>query len=421
MPLYDATSARRLKLFEATGIELEYMIVDRETLDVRPISDRLLEAAAGDLSGDFVNGAIAWSNEIVLHVLELKTNGPAAELIGLPARFQENLAQIDGMLAPLGARLMPTAMHPWMSPERETRLWPHDASDVYETFDRIFDCRGHGWSNLQSMHVNLPFADDAEFERLHAAIRVLLPILPALSASSPLVEGRATGFQDNRMRFYRGNAARIPSVAGLVVPERITTRAEYEGVLLARIYEDLAPHDPEGFLRHEFVNARGAIARFDRHAIEIRVIDVQECPLADLAIAALARAVLRALVGERWTPLAALARFETGSLAEILWRCVESSGEARISEPEFLAALGWNARGTPRVADVWRALMDAVWSPGDDEARAFRAPIEHILTHGTLSRRILAATGDAPTRPRLSAVYGELCACLSEGRLFAGA
>ena len=33
------------------------------------------------------------------------------------------------------------------------------------------------------------------------------------------------------------------------------------------------------------MNSRGAIARFDRNAIEIRVIDVQECPKADLAIA----------------------------------------------------------------------------------------------------------------------------------------
>jgi hypothetical protein len=31
-------------------------------------------------------------------------------------------------------------------------------------------------------------------------------------------------------------------------------------------------------LRHEWVNARGAIARFDRSAIEIRVLDVAECP-----------------------------------------------------------------------------------------------------------------------------------------------
>ena len=36
--------------------------------------------------------------------------------------------------------------------------------------------------------LNLPFSSDEEFGRLHAAIRLLLPLLPALAASSPLVE-----------------------------------------------------------------------------------------------------------------------------------------------------------------------------------------------------------------------------------------
>ena len=35
---------RVLSLFEGFGIELEYMIVDAETLDVKPIADRLIEA-----------------------------------------------------------------------------------------------------------------------------------------------------------------------------------------------------------------------------------------------------------------------------------------------------------------------------------------------------------------------------------------
>ncbi len=91
----------------------------------------------------------------------------------------------------------------------------------------------------------------------------------------------------------------MPSVAGAVVPEPVFTRREYEDDLLGGIYRDLAPLDPEGVLRHEWVNARGAIARFDRGAIEIRVLDVQECPAADLAVAGATIAVVRALVEER--------------------------------------------------------------------------------------------------------------------------
>jgi gamma-glutamyl:cysteine ligase YbdK (ATP-grasp superfamily) len=106
----------------------------------------------------------------------------------MAAGFQAEVRAIGRQLEPLGARLMPTAMHPWMNPAAETRLWPHDQAEIYQAYDRVFGCSQHGQANLQSMHLNLPFANDAEFARLHAAVRLVLPILPALAASSPIVE-----------------------------------------------------------------------------------------------------------------------------------------------------------------------------------------------------------------------------------------
>src|SRR5665811_1134453 len=97
---------------------------------------------------------------------------------------------IRDSLETMGAQLMPGAMHPWMDPHSETRLWLGDNAVIYGAYDRIFDCKSHGWANLQSMHVNLPFADDNEFARLHAASRLVLPILPALAASSPIAEDK---------------------------------------------------------------------------------------------------------------------------------------------------------------------------------------------------------------------------------------
>src|SRR5207253_1117791 len=126
------------------GVELEYMIVDAESLSVRPIADELLCTTAGDLSGDVDRGEIGWSNELVAHVVELKVSQPVPGLEHLPALFQKNVREINSLLAPLNARLMPSGMHPWMDPETETRLWPHGYGEVYQAFDRIFGCRGHG-------------------------------------------------------------------------------------------------------------------------------------------------------------------------------------------------------------------------------------------------------------------------------------
>ncbi|MBL8851852.1 MAG: hypothetical protein JNG89_19425, partial [Planctomycetaceae bacterium] len=278
-------STTPLHLFDAFGIELEYMIVDAATLDVRPIADELFKAVAGEYVSDVERGPITWSNELVAHVVELKTTTPARSLTGLSEQFQSEVRAINELLAPMGAMLLGTAMHPWMDPLREMKLWPHDNSEIYDAFNRVFDCRGHGWANLQSMHINLPFQGDEEFARLHAAVRLLLPLLPALAASSPVMDGRVTGLMDNRLEVYRKNSQRIPQVAGRVIPERAFSQAEYDRLILQPLYAAIAPHDPAGILQEEFLNARGAIARFSRGSIEIRVIDVQECPAADLAIA----------------------------------------------------------------------------------------------------------------------------------------
>ena len=169
------TQPSRLHIFQAYGVELEYMIVDRNTLDIRPIADELLKEALGHLGSDFENGLVTWSNELVLHVIELKSTYPESNFNSLGSAFADNVTKINKILEKWDAMLMPSAAHPWMDPIRETKLWPHDSNEVYAIYNKIFDCSGHGWSNLQSTHLNLPFYDDEEFAKLHAAIRLVLP------------------------------------------------------------------------------------------------------------------------------------------------------------------------------------------------------------------------------------------------------
>ncbi|MCA9512387.1 MAG: glutamate--cysteine ligase [Myxococcales bacterium] len=398
------------------------MIVDAATLDVRSIADALIADERGDVEDDVDRGAFAWSNELARHVIEVKTNGPVAKLAGAAEGFAAEIARIEQHLAARGARLLPTAMHPWMDPAREFAIWPHGARAIYDAFDRIFDCRGHGWSNLQSAHLNLPFANDDEFARLHAAARAVLPLLPALAAASPYVEGRASGRLDTRLEVYRTNARRVPSVSGAVVPEPLFTRAAYEA-MLEGIYRDLAPLDPEGVLRHEWVNARGCIARFDRMALEIRVLDVQECPLADVAIAAVVSRVVRALCEGGAAQQARLRALDTAALAALLDRATRLGEAAPLDAPDLLAALGLDA-GTRTDGDAWRALV-ARHVADDAELAELHPAIELLCEEGTLASRIVrrvaerGADRDAPPREALRAVYAELADCLRANRMFA--
>lgn len=411
-----ATSpATPLAAFSAYGIELEYMIVERESLAVLPIGDRLL----GDLKASGAAGSgFAWSNELVLHLLEVKNQPPTSRLDELTEGFHAEIARVGVLLAQHGARLMPGGMHPWMNPATETHLWPHRDAAIYSTYDRIFDCRAHGWSNIQSMQVNLPFANDEEFARLHAAARLLLPILPALAASSPIADAHVQASLDFRLECYRRHTARMPSLLGRVVPENSDSLADYRARILEAMYAEIAPHDPAGVLRQEWLNARGVIPRFERHAIEIRVIDMQECPQADLAVAGLASAAVRALYDGRWSSCADQQGMATGTLAAILDDCIRDAERAVIEDPHFLALFGFPASRC-EARDLWHHLylacqVDPLLSPGS------KAVLQAILDRGTLARRILDAVGPDCDRARLAAVYRELCDCLADGRMFVG-
>jgi len=411
------STAAAHSLFSIYGVELEYMLVDVESLEVRPISDRLFHDVTGAFQGDYENGPASWSNELVSHLVEIKTTDPAPNLAPLDALFHSQVDQINQRLARHGARLMPAAMHPWMDPTRETRLWPHEYHEVYETYDRIFNCRTHGWANLQSVHLNLPFADDEEFARLHAAIRLLLPLLPALAASSPIVESRYSGWLDTRLETYRGNSRRFPAITGQVIPEPVYSRADYARHIFEPMFRQIAQVDAEGTLQHEWLNARGAIARFERQAIEIRVLDVQETPRADVAICAFTSAVLRQLVAETWTPLSEQQRWPVEPLAHWLSATSRDADCAVIEDADYLAQFGFpESAATAR--ELWQHLWQQTKASLLHDNPAWQQPIEVILQQGPLARRLIQALGADPDRQRLHSVYTRLCDCLAQGQLF---
>lgn len=406
-------------LFAVYGIEIEYMIVDRERLAVLPVADQVLKKVAGAYVSDYEDGPIAWSNELVLHVMELKTNGPVADLSGLPALFLSSVRHVNTILEDMNGILMPTAMHPWMNPLQETRLWPHDSSDIYDAFNRIFDCRGHGWSNLQSLHINLPFADDREFAQLHAAIRTLMPILPAIAASSPVMEGSFTGFMDTRLETYRKNSAMLPIITGQVIPEPVRSQDEYRKTILQPMYQAIAPYDPAGTLQHEWLNARGAITRFERSTIEIRMLDTQECPLADIAVAGLITGVLKQLVSEQWSTCEQQLAMSTSVLAHLLLDHARNAEMTVIRDRDYLRLFSFPDKRC-EAHELWQYLLETGATPGSEAAPEILAAMKQILQTGTLARRISTALGTDLRKPRLQETYRRLCQCLAAGELFMG-
>lgn len=405
--------SKKYHLFEVYGIELEYMLVYKNTFKAAPIVDELLSAKAGEQASDVENGAIAWSNELVAHVVELKTNGPSDNLDALSDLFHKNVLEINAILKPLQAHLLPTAAHPLLNPLRDTELWKHSYSEVYELYNRIFNCKGHGWSNVQSTHINLPFYDDKEFEKLHAAIRVVLPLIPGLCASSPILEGKNTGFKDARLEYYKTNQKEIPELTGLVIPERVFTKVDYYATIFEPIKKAIKPHDTNNILDHHFLNSRGAIARFDRNAIEIRLVDIQESPKADMAICVLIIEVLKLLVNKKLAPIQQQKKWLKQELFNVLNPIIKDAENYHISNLDYLNL--FLIHETVSVKNLWKHLYGLA---KDQIHETHHESIETILNEGTLATRILNAVGTDFTEAKIKNVYSRLADCLQKNTVF---
>lgn len=406
-----------LHLFQAFGVELEYMIVDKNTLDIKPIADKLLQAAAGELVDEFENGPVTWSNELVRHVIELKCTQPTTDLWQMANDFAFNVKQINKLLAKFDAKLMPTAAHPWMNPADETQLWPYGNKEIYETYDRIFNCKGHGWSNLQSTHLNLPFSGDEEFARLHAAIRVLMPIMPALTASSPILEGEFTGTLDKRLDYYQHNQKQIPEITGKVIPERAYTQAEYQSMVYDPITLAAKPYDKDEVLEAVWLNSRGAIARFDRGSIEIRILDIQESPIADLAILNLIIHVLKLCVEEKLVSLEAQKSWSEDALFEIFQKIIKDAENSIIQDAGYLKLFHWEKKDA-KAKQVWLQLYQLVHKHYPSAMAPWAPVLDTLLLRGSLANKILQLSDGIYSKENLKLIYGELCDCLDENETF---
>ncbi len=425
------------KLWERFGVEMEFMIVDRDTLNVLPRADVPLgKDKDGNQLSDIEYDDIGLSNELVSHVLEFKCAHPKSTFDGLGKRFFHEIRRANKKLEKINAMLLPSACHPFMDPA-EMQLWPYDCLDIYQTYDRIFNCKGHGWANLQSTHLNLSFDGDEEFGELHAAIRLLLPLIPAIAASSPYLDGKYTGYRDARINVYRHNQDKVPEITGQVIPEQAYSYDEYNKMIFDKVKKAIAPYDTEHLLNHFFLNSRGAIARFDRGAIEIRLVDIQECPNADIAIVELEIATLKAIVNgkfaaSRENASAAnpvphtlkeyrefLRNFDTTRLAELLAKTTKDAENATINWQEYLSVFGMNSANTPvapvTAGDIWKHIYSVVKNDLTEVSQSF---MEKMLERGTLSSALYKVLGDAPAHEAFVTEYKKLADCLAHNRLY---
>jgi len=81
---------------------------------------------------------------------------------------------------------------------------------------------------------------------------------------------------------------------------------------------------------------------------------------------------------------------------------------------------GYAGAGPCTAGQLWQHLCRSTCVQSDLSSPSWAGALRTILRRGPLARRILRALGGDTSHGRLREVYGRLCDCLAEGRMFAG-
>jgi glutamate---cysteine ligase / carboxylate-amine ligase len=206
--LIDLAAAR--ETFEASqdltvGIEEEYALVHPETLELIPRFEELRDAGAADPVL-----AVAISGELISSEIEIRS-GRGEDIADARARQHEARRRLHKLADAHGVRLGSTGTHP-LSDYRDQHIidTPH--------YHRVEDGLKYvAWRNntfALQVHVGVQGADRAV--RVCDRLRPVLPLLLAISASSPYVDGRDSGLHSARTQIFTKSFPRcgVPDAFG---------------------------------------------------------------------------------------------------------------------------------------------------------------------------------------------------------------
>jgi gamma-glutamyl:cysteine ligase YbdK (ATP-grasp superfamily) len=395
------------RTLQVLGPEHEFSVID-EKLQPLPIVDKVIKDVHGRIVNNANLGDFSLGKELQAHVAEFKANTP----FDSPEVFEETmhtavLRILDILETRYRARLLGLGMHPLLLLDK-VKVWSHRDRQIYAALSRIFNLNQHGWLNIQSFQLNLPFKNEREAVRLYNALANILPYLPAISASSPIYESKIGDYVDNRLHFYLMNQTEVPSITGDIIPEYVNSFEEYEKATIRQYSEDLAKANaPRCLLNKEWLNSRGAVIRHDRKAIEIRIMDEQECVKSDVALSCFIRAALRGI----WQQKKEFECLPHHVLVNNLHAVIRDGLDAFVQHPK-----GSTAR------QVCHYLHKIAEENASSEEKKYLGIIKHRIENGNLSDLILKEVTKKVLKTNLEeavlTVYSSLANCLENNKVY---
>ncbi len=171
------------------GVELEFQLVDRDTLNlvpkVKPILDNLVPDGSDRISPEFLQS-----------IIEIQT-GVCDCVYDVSADLSRSIQLVEDVADSQNCILYSASLHPFAEPA-EQKL--SDGARYKRIMDEL-QYVGRQFIS-QGLHVHVGVSDPDTAVRVCDTIQCYLPVLLALSSSSPYFRGEDTGFHSYRSKLF---------------------------------------------------------------------------------------------------------------------------------------------------------------------------------------------------------------------------
>lgn len=225
-----------------------------------------------------------------------------------------------------------------------------------------------------SVHINVGISDPELLMRACRVIRTEAPLFLALSASSPFLDGEATGYHSTRWGVFPHTPAHVPLF-------------ESHAHHIQWVEEQLAAGTMQN-VRHLWASVRpnGDRRPYDLNRLELRICDLVTDPIALLAITALLEARLLQIIDNPDIDPLTQSIFSPEELITLT-----ASNEAAAAAASLDAPLQHWQDGRTILARDWIAEMyEEVWAIAKQQGfSCFLSPLHKILREGNEAQQWL--------------------------------
>jgi glutamate---cysteine ligase / carboxylate-amine ligase len=321
---------RAVERFEASedltvGLEEEFSILDPVTLELLPRYEQLRAIADADPG---LRGAVA--GELISSEIEI-ISGAGANLTEAFGRQRERRARLFALAAEQSVVLGSTGTHPWA----DYRCQPIIDTEHYRRVEE--GLKYVAWrNNTFSLHVHAGVNGIDRAVRACDRLRPVLPLLLAISANSPFLDGRDSGLHSARSQSFTKSFPRcgIPDPFGGWEAYR-----EYIEFLIrtgsivefTQVWWSIRPH-------------------FSFGTVEVRICDAQ----ADAAESEALAALMLACIAQALRDIDEGVPFEHPAprlIEENMWRAIRYGLDGRLLDLQ--AAVEYPARGAIERLAAW--------------------------------------------------------------------